>query len=591
MKGYNTIEELSLQQSYEILQNEESSPYIEQIRLHYEQELEKWHADEKRDFYACKSMREYEQFIEQYQTYSSFYTMQYKKAALDKIETLFWNANNSSINKCTVYLEKYPRGKYANEARKKIESLKRKRRITITVVLVILALICIIAYKPAGDISVSSESVSFSKYGETKNISVTTKANENNIDVSTTASWLKNSISGYSLQITAEENPNDDRLATIKITAYSTFFGERMSSVTKTISIYQESGLPTYLRVTKNSLSFDKYGSAKNGSFFIIKTDGIGYLISCPDNFVHINSSFRSSKNAPREIEVTISLDKNESEFRSSVITITTGTYTEVVNISQDSGAAKFLTINGHYINADKDGNKNNSYYRIQIETDGTSWEATTSYNWITLEQYNKTLDIRIARNNDNVRTGYVYVNSNNGHCETINIKQDGNPSEFYASRSSLSFDTSSDYKYLQITNNSGQKVTCSTNKKWLSATILGSDIKISCTGNSMYNSPRDGIVTLYCGDKTYEIEVHQKGYVECTHCHDGKMKCDNNVGWVWEYEYDAWWRAISQKLVHGTSGFQSMPPYYWSRRCTKCNGTGKIDCKYCNGTGKMKSY
>lgn len=591
MKGYNTVEELSLKESYEILQRDESNPYIEQIQMHYEQELEKWHANEKRDFYACKSMREYEQFIAQYQKYTSFYTMQYKKAALDKIETLFWNANSSSIKKCSQYLEKYPRGKYANDARMRIQSIKRKRTIKLIIVLIILAFICIIAYQPAGDIYVSRESVSFSKYGGAEEISITTKADESNIYAFSHADWIKEGISGHDLRILAEENPNSNRYATVTIKAYSTFFGERISSVTKDISIQQESGLPTYLKVKNKGLSFDKYGNPETSSKFIVKTDGIGCDIYSSCDYIHINKTITSKSHSPREIEVDISVDKNDSEYRTATISIRSGQYTETVNLSQKSGAANFLNIDKHIIRPEKEGAGDGYCYRVTISTDGASWSASTSYSWVSLNQYDNKLDITVTPNDGDVRTGYVYVKSNNGHSEAVTIEQDGNPTNFYASRSSWTFDTYSDYKNLQITNNSNQEVSCSTNNTWLSATISGNEVKISCKENAKYRSPRDGTITLYCGNKTYDIAIHQKGYVECTHCHEGKMNCDNNVGWVWEYEYDAWWRAISQKLVHGTSGFQSMPPYYWSRRCTKCNGTGKIDCTYCNGTGKMKSY
>lgn len=559
MKGYNTIEELSLQQSYEILQNEENNPFIEQIRQRYEQELEKWHADEKRDFYACKSMREYEQFIAQYQKYTSFYTMQYKKAALDKIETLFWNANNSSIKKCSLYLEKYPRGRYANDAREKIQSLKRKRKITIMIIMAILAIICIIAYKPAGDISVSSESVTFSKYGETKYINITTKASDDNIHAGTTESWLEKSINGHSLRITADENPNANRSETIILKAYSTFFGERISSVKKTITIYQESGLPTYLNVNKKSLSFDKYGKPETSAKFIVKTDGIGCSITSSSSYVHISKNIISKSHSPREIEVEVSVEKNNTDYRTATIAIRSGQYIETVNLSQKSGAATYLNINKYRVRAAKEGAGEGRCYRVNIDTDGASWTANTSYSWISLNQYDNTLDITVTPNDNDVRTGYVYINSNNGHSETVTVEQDGNPTTFSLSKSSYTFDTDADYEYFAITNNSDQPMSCYTySDNWLHPSIVNGELKVRCENNN--NSPRDGNVYIKCGNKETKITIYQKGWKECTVC--------NGTGVV---------QVFDPRLQWDMWGYPT-PPNQWYRscECSNCKNSGK---------------
>lgn len=548
MKGYNTVEELSLKESYEILQRGESNPYIEQIQMHYEQELEKWHANEKRDFNACKSLHEYEQFIAQYQKYASYYTMLYKKAALDKIETLFWNANSSSIKKCSQYLEKYPRGKYANEARKKITNLRRKRYVIISIIIVILAVICMIAYRPAGDISVSSDSVAFSKYGETKYISITTKATEDNIYVLTTSSWLEKNINGYSVRLTAEENPNSNRCATVTIKAYSTFFGERVFSVTKDISIQQESGLPTYLKVINKSLSFDKYGKPEKSSKFIVKTDGIGCDIYSSCDYVHINKIITSKSHSPREIEVDISVDKNDSEYRTATISIRSGKYTETVNLYQESGAATKFEINRYRVRAEKEGA--GYCYRVIVTTDGASWDATTSYSWISLNKYDNKLDITVTPNDGDVRTGYVYVKSNNGHRETVTIEQDGNPTTFKLSKSSYTFDTNADYEYFTITNNSDQAVSCYTySDSWLHPSIVNGELKVRCDNNN--NSPRDGNVYVECGNKKISISVHQKGWYNCTCCYNPMAQY--STGQLWNSFYGQW------------------------VQCTCCGGSGKI--------------
>lgn len=590
MKGYNTVEELSLKESYEILQREESNPYIEQIQMHYEQELEKWHANEKRDFNACKSLHEYEKFIAQYQKYASYYTMLYKKAALDKIETLFWNANSNSIKKCSQYLEKYPRGKYANDARMRIQSIKRKRTITLIIVLIILALICIIAYKPAGELGLSDGTITFSKYGESKEVSITTRASSSNIDASIDASWVHAYVNGKNIQIKADENPYANRYAVVKINTYSTFFGNKMSCVSKNISVRQESGLPTYLSVSSKGMKFDKYGSSKGGTSFVVKTDGIEYSITCPSEYVQMNKKVKNSSKRPCEVEVSVSLNKNKSDYRSTVITVKSDKFTEKVNLYQESGLATYLYVNKTSITGvSKSGTAEGRCYRIEVTTDGMTYSAYTSNTWLHVTQYDKYFEITVDANTGEVRTGNVYVNSNNGHKYTISINQDGNPTSFYLSRSSHTFDTGSDYEYFSISNNSNQSMSCHTySDSWLHPSIVGGELKVRCDKNDGY--PRDGNVYVKCGDKETKISIHQKGWKSCPSCSGGRKQCPRS------YNSNHFWNAnYSAFCIHDTyysyDPWTGMPiPQVNINVCPDCHGTGYVECSKCGGKGKIKT-
>ena len=55
--------------------------------------------------------------------------------------------------------------------------------------------------------------------------------------------------------------------------------------------------------------------------------------------------------------------------------------------------------------------------------------------------------------------------------------------------------------------------VTVTTSNEWLSATVEGDEIKVSCTQNNSLES-RSGIITVKCGEKTTEISIIQEGVI-----------------------------------------------------------------------------
>ena len=610
MKGYNTIEELSLQQSYEILQKEENNPHIELIKQHYEQELERWHDEEKSDFHDCKSLHDYESFIARYQKFASFYKMQYKKSALDIIETLYWNDNNSSIKKCNLYLEKYPRGRYVREAQQKIKSVKKRRRIILISLFAVLCAVCIIAYKPAGELMVSPNSLSFSKHGGTAIVKLSTRANANNISSFVHNSWIKASEDGQNVRIVVDKNPNGERSSTVNIYTYSTFFGFVVSCSSKSVSIHQESGFATYMNVSKKSMRFDKYGNAKDGSKLVVKTDAVGYSITSPSKTVHVfdangydltgnkerhkkegtqsKSKIKSERND--ELEFEISLDQNESGPHSEVVTITSGNFTEKISLYQESGLATYFGVDKTSIGTvAKSGTESGKCFRVEVSTDGMVYTTSTQKDWLHINQYVKHFEITVDANPGDVRTGNVFAFSNNGHKCTISITQDGNPTNFYLSRSSYTFDTWSGYEYFPITNNSIQAVSCYTYAdSWLRPSIVGGDLKVECENND--GSSRDGTVYVKCGDKETKISIHQKGWKSCPYCSGGRKQCPRT------YDSNHFWNATYNAIcIHSTyyvpDPWTGMPfPQVNVSICPDCHGTGYVECGKCGGTGKIKT-
>jgi len=550
MKAFNTIEELSLEQCFELLRREEVHPFAEQIQQQYDSELKKWKIKENNDFLTCKTISDYEQYLARYDNLS-FYQIHFKEAALQKIEFLFWRYNNSSIKKCNRYLNKYPQGKYVTEAKQKIKTYKRKRWGIAIFILLLLGLVCFLAYKPSGDISLSKDSLRFSKYGETLYTALITPKDANNIEVSVSPScnWLQVERRGNQLNITADKNPVEEKHATITIRAYTTFFGQRLFSTTKDIPVCQESGMATEFSISKKNFEFDKYGNAKEDNSFILKTNGVDYSVTCSSGYVHIKKEVQSKPKSPHVVKIVLSLDTNESETKSAVVNVSSGRFKERVIVSQESGLATEFNVSRTNISASKSGTGEGKCYWVDVTTNGTKYYTRVNKKWLHVEQYSKHFEITVEENFEDVRTGKVYVSSNNGHEYTISVTQDGNPSDFSLSRTSYTFNTESDSEYFTITNNSNQPVSCYTyNDSWLHPSIVNGKLKIKCDKNT--GSPKDGTVYVKCGDKKVSISIHQKGWVNCTCCYNPYV--GYSTGQLWNI-------------------------YYGTVLCSCCGGSGKI--------------
>jgi hypothetical protein len=308
------------------------------------------------------------------------------------------------------------------------------------------------------------------------------------------------------------------------------------------------------LEVGKARLKIGKTGETNVVS---VKTDGVKLALSSNVNWIHCECNTTNHNDQYYHDDTyKIVVDINNTSNRSGKVLVQTGGLTKEIVVNQESGLATRFSVDRTSIGmVSKTGNNDNECYRVGVSTDGTTWEATSSCSWLQITKYSSFFEIVVKSNSGDVRTGYVYASSNNGHRETITVEQDGNPSRFYADYSSWTFDTGNDYDYISLTNNSNMTVYASTDQSWLSATISGSRVKVSCDSNS--GSSRNGTVTLTCGDKKASISVHQKG---------------------WRYSYCP--RCSGTGVVADVIGnYWGVPQYGWVK-CSNCGGDGQIRYK-----------
>lgn len=542
-----------------------------------------------------------------------------------KDDAMFRKATDKSA--LEKYIAAYPLDKTAKkyqlrhvtDAKKKIikideDSKKRKKKaslITTSIIAVVAIIVCWINYSPVKYINVD-ESISITKYGDSIRITAQTNVPSYLIkmNVESGNDWLQVSGEDGNYGLVAKSNPMGSRYATIKISAPNRLFGGNISWDSKTISITQESGEPTYINPDRNSISFDKFGKSSDKTKLIISTDGVLESVASAPDWCDISFTPLSSG----KYQCVVSIDKNNGERRYGQITLRGGNITQSISVQQESGLASYIGFNGSsllalpreetkYVDVKTDGtswsviskpswvevsdNGNNSlklviaenegerrngtltiksnnghtssliinqgtslasYIRvgqssisagtsgldkyITVSTDGKDWSVYDHPYWIDVTPSDSRIYVEVNSNSGKMRDGQIILASNNGHRATISVKQDGEPTNFGTSQSTVYFTKEEDYDYVTIHNNSKMSVSASADKNWIDYYISGNRIKISCPSNKK-SGRRSGVITLRCGNQTTKITVKQNGYLPCTnpYCQGGRVWNDF-FGW-----------------------------------------------------------
>lgn len=509
--------------------------------------------------------------------------------------------------------------RHISEAKEKIADIEKefriKRRKAVTIALSVVGaiaiLVCWLNYSPVKYINVE-ESVSISKYGDSIRISAQTNVPSYliSMDVTYGSDWLKVSGQDGSYTLVAKPNPASSRNAIITISAPNRLFGKNISWDSKSVSISQGSGHPTYINSEREHISFDKFGKPTGKSNVVITTDGVlESVASAPD---WCNVSFTPI--AAGQYECGITMDKNNGERRFGQISIQGGNVTQNIFIQQESGLASYIKFANpslsvspreetRYVNIETDGaswsisskptwvevvnNGNNSlrlviaendnerrsaqlivksnngysssltinqgtakasYIRagqtsisagtsgldkyVSVSTDGKEWSVSDHPYWIDVTPSDNRIYIEVNSNSGKIREGKIILSSNNGHRATISVKQDGEPTNFRTSQTTVCFSKEEDSKYVTVYNNSTMSISASANKSWIDYYVSGNRIKISCRSNKR-SARRSGVITLRCGNQTTKITVKQNGYIPCPnpYCQGGRVWNDF-FGW-----------------------------------------------------------
>ena len=338
--------------------------------------------------------------------------------------------------------------------------------------------------------------------------------------------------------------------------------------ITQNIVIQQESGLASHIEFKDNNISV----SPKEDTVYVdVITDGTSWsIISKPDWII-------ASDNGNNSLKLVV--HKNDNDKREGVLMVKSNNgHASSLLINQCTSKASFIKTDQTSIFAESSGL--DKY--ISVITDGTEWSVYSKPDWLSLTpnyDSNK-LYVEIPLNSGKVKEGEIILASNNGQYVTISVNQDGDPTNFCAAKSSIRFDTDSDYEYLDINNNSNQSLRVNESKDWITASVISKEcIKISVRKNS--NSPRSGYVTVYCGNESYRIDIRQSGWTDCYLCRGrGQVQC----------HYPALWmngvHIVQKFVINNYTGYGD----YSYDSCPNCGGYGGVKCTHCKGNGKIKT-
>lgn len=419
-------------------------------------------------------------------------------------------------------------------------------------------------------INLDRNSISFDKFGNSSDKSNLIISTDGVLEaVASAPDWCDFSFAPiengkYECIITMDKNNGDRRYGQITL---------KGGNITQNILVQQESGLASYIGFNDSSLSVLPREETK---YVDVRTDGTSwYVISKP-------SWVEASDNGNNSLKLVIA--ENDGERRDGTLTIKSNNgHTSSLAINQGTSKASYISAGQSSISA---GTSGLDKY-ISVDTDGKDWSVYSKPSWlsVTPNYEGMTIYVEIPYNSGKMKEGEIVLASNNGYSTTITVKQDGDPTNFKAAKSSVKFDSSSDYEYVNIHNNSNQSLRVDESQSWITATATSKErIKISVSSN---NTPaRSGYVTVRCGNESCRIDVRQSGWTTCYYCNgNGKVNCP---GGAWDPSIG---QIVHSKPRYVITGYNYGPVGYWTTDyCPTCGGNGTLECSHCHGKGKITS-
>ena len=546
-------------------------------------------------FKSCSTIEQFEKYLELWidGLHRSEAAQRVAQLKAQAEELAFYKTNQNSISGLESYIKKYPNGRFIQEAKGSLANKKKARKIRniilLIIAIVIAIVVCLINYFPVSYLDVSGD-VSLGKRGGNKTISISTDANDINIDVQESSNWIDVNRDGGTLSINVVPNTDDERSAYITVNTYSSFFGKKFNCISKTIKVNQSSGLPTYLKTNTSEISFDKYGNCSSNQI-TATTDGCDLQVSTSASWLSVSKNITEDGDN-MVASIVLTTGTNNEGSKTGEVVIRCNDYVEKVKVSQASGLATYFRVEKTSLTMAEEGSGEGMCYPINIYTDGTSWSVKSAPDWLTANATSSRLEVSVGANTGKIKSGTITVMSNNGDLRDISVSQNGDPTNFGTAKSSIKFGTSSDYEYVTIYNDSHKQPSISEYESWISTSVIDKNrIKISCNRN-YDDPPKSGTVYVSCGDEQISITVKQDGWSKCRRCGgEGEISCPkkgqmNLPYWSFQYKngthyYVEWPMAIGM-AAH-------MKRY---ERCNTCGGSGHIECPDCDGEGKSyKSY
>lgn len=449
---------------------------------------------------SCRTIEHYEAYLTSWADglYRGYARNRITQLKAEAEELAFYQENKDSISGCEAYLQKYPKGKFVNEAQSTLVQ-KKKTRKTRNIILLVLFLIAagVFAYSnyvPISYINVD-DNAELNNLGSEISLDISTDAIGSTISATSSEDWIDCRVSGKTLYISANINPKGERSATIIITAHSSFFGNELTDrKQETITISQETGYASHLSVSND----DVYLTANGGkSSITVNTDGIFEVSTAPASWVSTSVNGKT---------LNLECGENTGIARNSYLILKSGTKTLRLDITQTGKSATRLDVSSSDVEFSADGGSRN----IEIYTDGECSISTQPESWAHATINGNSISLRVDENLGTKRTDYFVIKSGT-YTERINISQAGkSATRLSVSTENVSFSYTGGSRTITVSTDGEWQISTGT-AGWGHTSISGNTITLRIDENTSSSSRTDYFV-IKSGSKEKRINISQDG-------------------------------------------------------------------------------
>ena len=405
--------------------------------------------------------------------------------------------NSQSFEK--IYYLKHSSSKEENAENELIHKRKIKRKNSGGIILLIILLLGIVwlcwsNYTPVTYLQVE-ESLLIPNEGTSVELELSTDAISSSIFASSSEDWIDCRVSGKTLYISANTNSKGERSATITITAHSSFFGGELSDrKQETITVSQETGYASYLRVSND----DIYLTANGGNTSIsINTDGIFAVSTAPASWVSTSINGKT---------LNLAYSENSGTMRDSYLIISSGSKSKRINITQAGKSATRLDLSTYSV----EFNANGGSRTIEIYTDGECKISTQPESWANATISGNSISLRVNENSGTKRSDYFEIKSGS-YEKRINISQAGKTAtHLNVSSDNISYSYSGGTRTITVSTDGEWQISTGT-AGWGHTSISGNTITLKVDENTSSSSRTDYFV-IKSGSKEKRINISQDG-------------------------------------------------------------------------------
>lgn len=404
--------------------------------------------------------------------------------------------NSQSFEK--IYYLKHSSSKEENAENELIHKRKIKRKNSGGIILLIILLLGIVLYcwsnyTPVTYLQVE-ESLSIPNEGTSIELELSTDATSSSISAVSSEDWIDCRVSGKTLYISANTNSKKERSASVTITAYSSFFGSELSdSKQATITVSQETGYASYLRVSND----DIYLTANGGTSSIsINTDGIFVVSTAPASWVSTSINGKT---------LNLECSENAGIARDCYLILKSGTKTLRLDITQAGKSATRLDVSTSDVEFSADGGSRT----IEIYTDGECSISTQPESWAHATINGNSISLRVDENPGTKRTDYFVIKSGS-YTERINISQAGkSATRLSVSTDNVSFSSSGGSRTITVSTDGEWRISTETNS-WGHTSINGNTVTLRVDANN--GDSRTDYFVIKSGNIEKRINISQDG-------------------------------------------------------------------------------